>query len=796
MKRSLLFVILFFSVLVSSANIDVGQRNNIPTCKPLAQSDVNLSIGEYFSNLFTTEYWPARWTCGNWNTTEGILYIVSDVIIFLAYMAIPLMLLGFMIKMKFQKYKLFIVLFSSFILACGLGHLLDAVLFWEPMYRLSGFLRIITAIVSLSTVLALVKAIPIALSLKEKNVYENEVRSRKEAEFVLANFVQYSPFASALIDDNKQIIACSNKWKELRFNDGQKVNLLNLPLINKAFNMALEGRIRYYESVYVEGLNKFFRVEVRPWVTSLNVNKGAILFLEDISEKKELQENLIAKNIKLSKLNNELEGTCDLAKIGSWYYDVQSNNLIWSKKIYEIHELEYGTEIYVDEAIDFYHEDFKEIIYEKFSEALHHAKPYDIDLQIVTKKNRNAIWVKAMGSPVVKNGHVVAVKGFFQDIDERKKNELKIDDLNRNLEIKVEKRTIEYKELNQKLKITLENLNKSYEYLLETEKMASLGQLIAGIAHELNTPMGVIKASVHSLNQIKDEYLVSSLTELRELDNSEYQTLVKLLCSLRYEDLYSTKEVRGFKRVIREKLSHIQIQNKSQVESLLVSLNAFNIDDYEYLFKIKRHLKILNIVNTLYTFFNNSERIKMAVDKSAKIVFALKSFTNNQEEETFQEFSLINNINTVLTLYHSQFKQKVKLEKNFLADPIIIGNESQMEQVWTNLIHNAIQAMDYSGKLIININSYDEKVIIEIKDTGSGIPLEIKDKIFKPFFTTKPKGEGTGLGLDIVYKIINSHNGSVTFTSNGQGTVFTVALPEIKFKNKALNNANKARFEQ
>lgn len=665
MKSFIITVSVFLIVSTVKSQNNIPQQNDITICSPLQDNQASLTPTQYFSSLFTTEYWPARWTCGNWNTTEGVIYITSDILIFMAYLAIPLMLIGFMIKKKFQKYKLFLVLFSAFILACGFGHLLDAILFWKPMYRLSGFLRMITAIVSLSTVVALIKAIPLALSLKEKDEFEDQVRSRKEAEFVLANFVQYSPFASALINTSKEVIACSNLWKKLKVNDENEIDLLHLPIINKAFCLAVEGRIRYYESVFIEELNRYFRIEVRPWISSQNKNKGAILFLEDITEKRELQLNLVENNNQLSKLNNVLEDTCDQAKIGYWYFDVLNNELLWSKNIYEIHEVDFNKEIHVHEAINFYHQDFQEIISKRFSEALRHAKPYDLDLKIVTYKTKRSIWVKAMGEPIIKNGEVIAVKGLFQDIDERKRNELKIDDLNKNLENKVEKRTEEYKLLNLKLETTLENLNKSHKYLLETEKMASLGQLIAGIAHELNTPMGVIKASVYSLNNIKNNSLIASLTELRELDHIEYKALIKFLASLEYEDSYSTKDVRVFKRSIRVNLSKSDIPDKPTVENLLCSLNAFEFENYEYLFQIKNHVKILSIAVTLYTFFKNSERIKLAVDKSAKIVYALKSFTNNKEEENYHEFSLVKNINTVLTIYNSHFRQKVELEKYF-----------------------------------------------------------------------------------------------------------------------------------
>jgi two-component system NtrC family sensor kinase len=110
----------------------------------------------------------------------------------------------------------------------------------------------------------------------------------------------------------------------------------------------------------------------------------------------------------------------------------------------------------------------------------------------------------------------------------------------------------------------------------------------------------------------------------------------------------------------------------------------------------------------------------------------------------------------------------------------------ELNQVWTNLIHNALQAMDYKGILTINATQQDTKVIITITDTGKGIPREIQDKIFEPFFTTKPTGEGSGLGLDIVQKIIEKHEGEIEVESMPGKTTFTVSLP-IKLKDARLS---------
>ncbi len=123
-------------------------------------------------------------------------------------------------------------------------------------------------------------------------------------------------------------------------------------------------------------------------------------------------------------------------------------------------------------------------------------------------------------------------------------------------------------------------------------------------------------------------------------------------------------------------------------------------------------------------------------------------------------------------------KKGVEIIKIYDDIPKILCFPGELNQVWTNLISNAAYAMDYKGILEIKLEKLNAMVSVKIKDSGKGIPAEIADKIFDPFFTSKPEGEGTGLGLDIVKKIIDKHNGSINFESKtGEGTEFTVTLP-------------------
>ena len=135
-------------------------------------------------------------------------------------------------------------------------------------------------------------------------------------------------------------------------------------------------------------------------------------------------------------------------------------------------------------------------------------------------------------------------------------------------------------------------------------------------------------------------------------------------------------------------------------------------------------------------------------------------------------------LDTVLTLYLNITKLGVEVTKSFEYNKPVRCYPDELNQVWTNLILNALQSMDYKGKIFIGTQENQGAVVITFRDTGAGIPIEIRDKIFNPFFTTKPLGEGTGIGLDIVKKIIEKHSGRIEFDSEiNVGTEFRIYIP-------------------
>jgi signal transduction histidine kinase len=169
--------------------------------------------------------------------------------------------------------------------------------------------------------------------------------------------------------------------------------------------------------------------------------------------------------------------------------------------------------------------------------------------------------------------------------------------------------------------------------------------------------------------------------------------------------------------------------------------------------------------------------ILRAVDRSTKIVFALKSYARFDHSGNKRLVQVTDSLETVLELYNNQLKRNIHVVRNYQEDSEIQAYPDELIQVWTNLVHNAIQAMEAGGTLTVATCRQKQGVEVSITDSGAGIPTEVQQKIFDAFFTTKPPGEGSGLGLYISRKIIDKHQGNIQVESRPGYTQFRVWLP-------------------
>jgi signal transduction histidine kinase len=168
-----------------------------------------------------------------------------------------------------------------------------------------------------------------------------------------------------------------------------------------------------------------------------------------------------------------------------------------------------------------------------------------------------------------------------------------------------------------------------------------------------------------------------------------------------------------------------------------------------------------------------------ASSKASSTVSALVDYSRADDFERKGSVYLVSEINTLVTIYYNKLKRSVNLVRRFLSDDPVQGDRDKLNQVWVNLMNNALQSMEYQGTLQIETRREGDEVIVSFTDSGPGIPEAIKPSIFTPFFTTKLPGEGTGLGLDICKRVVEKHGGSIGFDSRPGCTTFWVRLPAV-----------------
>jgi two-component system NtrC family sensor kinase len=269
------------------------------------------------------------------------------------------------------------------------------------------------------------------------------------------------------------------------------------------------------------------------------------------------------------------------------------------------------------------------------------------------------------------------------------------------------------------LKNANSEIKEAQSVLVQSAKMVSLGQLVAGVAHELNNPIGFISSNMHHLSEYVEAIrkLVTAYQKFRSQLPTESQ---KVLADL-------------------EKESEIDFILKDMLDLTRSCVEGAN--------------------------------------RTKEIVLGLRTFSR-MEESDFRLCDVHEGIRSTLRLLVTELKDRVRVHEEFGALPDIECNLSQLNQVFMNLISNAAQAIEGKGDIWIRTQLHGNRAKIEIEDNGSGMPPAVREKIFDPFFTTKKVGKGTGLGLSIAYGLVEKHHGTIEVQSEvGKGTRFTIWVP-------------------
>jgi signal transduction histidine kinase len=323
------------------------------------------------------------------------------------------------------------------------------------------------------------------------------------------------------------------------------------------------------------------------------------------------------------------------------------------------------------------------------------------------------------------------------------------------------------------------DLKTSQKQLIEAEKMAALGNLIAGVAHEINTPIGTIKASAENLRYALNETMSTAPKLIREIEPEILDLTFQLVYRAGRNQNFSSKEERKTRKHLTMQLEENHFVAPDKIAELLVEMKIDSLDkEFFPLWKHPLALEIGTMARGLAGLLMKTNTIEASVEKTSKIVYTLKLYSQKDKSGIMQKRELIPGIETVLTIYQNYTNQGIHVVRNYQEVPMVLCFIDEINQVWTNIIFNAIQVMKNHGTLTITVKQIDpNSIAISIGDTGSGVPPEILPNIFDPFYTTKVAGEGSGLGLHICKQIIEKHNGTISVKSDPGSTVFTVTLP-------------------
>lgn len=335
-------------------------------------------------------------------------------------------------------------------------------------------------------------------------------------------------------------------------------------------------------------------------------------------------------------------------------------------------------------------------------------------LRRVFDKDGRLRYYESTGSPIRdERGTIVAGIELARDVTQRIK-------LERNVEIRSRELADANRELraaNEQLQRAFEELKATQSRLMQSEKMASLGVLVAGVAHEINNPLNFVSASI-------------------KLMNEHIQAL---------QGLYEFYESMPLPPDDRSKLEEL----KEQIE-------------YDYLME---------------DLSKNVKNISTGADRMKQIVQNLRTFSRLDSGEKVP-VDVPEGIESTLQMLFYEYKDRIEIERSYGKVPRIIGSPGKLNQVFMNIIHNAIQAIDGKGKITISVQQQKDSVQVAIRDSGPGIPADVMPHVFDPFFTTKKVGQGTGLGLSISYGIVEDHGGKLWVESEeGLGTTFYIGFP-------------------
>ncbi|MDR3716370.1 MAG: PAS domain S-box protein [Puia sp.] len=766
-------------------------------------------FADFFTRLLDSSDWPPRWHCGKWTEFHGWLYILSDLLIWSAYFAIPVVIIKYISRKQDARFIRLYFLFAAFILACGATHFLDAIAFWIPVYRLNALMRLITGVISWVTVFYIVKYLPLAVSLRPLKDLETEIGQRQKAEEKFRRLnaeldsrinertAEISDYKYAL--DQSSIVAITDQKGIIRHvNDnfcriskysreeliGQDHLIINSGYHSKEFIRNLwvtiaRGKIWKGElkNRAKDGSTYWVDTTIVPFLGPEGKPRQYVAIRADITERKKAEEQQ-AWLASIINSSDEAIISIDLERtITSWNRGAEK---LFGYPPGEV----LGKEISMLIAPDRWHEEDLIIRKTTRGEYLEHYETERL------RKDGSAVQISLNVAPIKDpDGKIVGASKIARNITEQKKAELKIRQ-NENL----------YRTIASSIPGSVICLmDPEYRYLLVEGDMIEktgykkeklLGQKAADVLpadrYEEALPhfIRVFHEETFTVESNRTGYdLVTRYVPLKNENNEVYAAMSVSI---------DVTELKNAQRRISELNVGLEQKVIERTEELAIINKELEAFTYSVSHDLRAPLRIIDgFADMLVTDYSDKldeegRRTLGVITANARrmgqLIDALLNLSQLGRKEIVTTRADMNElvksaITEQLALYRGR-------EAEILADPLLPAScdRNLILQVWGNLISNALKYSGKQEKPSIHIGSYQNgrSIVYSVKDNGVGFDMKYAGKLFGVFQRLHKitEYEGTGVGLALVQRIIVKHGGKVWAESEpGKGSVFSFSLP-------------------
>ena len=614
----------------------------------------------------------------------------------------------------------------------------------------------------------------------------SERKKQEEELYILSNVAKRTSNLVIITDTKKNITWVNESVESITGYSredliGKTPKIFQGPMSDPETIAYINANLSQEKSVYAEIIN--YDKHGKPYWVVLNIEPlfdggkltGYMAVESEISEKKKLEiaqketiQKLEATRKQISQINSDLEKTIEekTQSIKNLALIPQHN----PNPVMELNMMERKINFYNHAAENY----LSEVLSSSFDDIVKFLK-IDHKGQLINENDReNTAGQKIFEiTTFILEGDSLC-RVYLHDITLRKENELQLSlviDQLKSTESALVKKT-------QQLEESLIELEKAQSDLLNKERLSTLGVLIAGIAHEINSPLGAIKASGENLEQLFKDSFEEIIWQLQP---NEILLALDLYKQRKTINL-TTREERERIQQINRLLTDILDSEADRMSCARAFVQMGIVEITHSIADILKEPKFKQIIRLALNFslvYKSIRTTTISADQSSKVVKALNVFAHGNINAEITEFNLRESFETVITIFWNKIKQGATVNNDIPEDIVISGYADELTQVWTNLINNALYASGNKCTIRIRLEEDPQLHIIRISNNGPQIPPEIIHRIFEPFFTTKARGEGTGLGLNIVQGVIEKHGGKIRCESTPELTTFTIELPKV-----------------